>query len=325
MFENRRGTMLPLGLLVALSALALMLAGCGETETTSPEPAGNPFDAARVGADSTLEVMTWNLENFPTWTESSPGYISGPVTRDWVRDIIEGVRPDIVAIMEMTSPATFEQLDTELVGWNGSAASGAPMEQNLAFLYRVDGGLEVDSIYEIFGSYWREFPRSPYVMEATWNGTPIVVIANHLKALGDGVMDTADPQDEETRRRDACIMLGQYAKTELAGRRVFIVGDMNDAITDAAANNVFQNFLDEPDTFRFADMAVALGPSGDWSFPTWPSHIDHILVTEPLFAALEAPGAFTDVVHLQSVFPSGPGAYFAQVSDHLPVIIRLQP
>ena len=310
MFENRRWLVLPVGLWAALA-----LSGSGKTDTSTPDPVGNPFDAAKVGADSTLEVMTWNLENFPKST----------ATAGWVAQVVEGVQPDVLAIMEMTNPTTFSQLDNALVGWTGSAATGAPAQQNLAFLYRTDGGLEVTSIYEIYGDYWREFPRSPYVLEATWNGTPIVVIANHLKAMGDGVMDPADPNDEETRRRDACILLGQYAATELAGKRVFIVGDMNDAITDAPPNNVFRNFLDAPDTFRFADMAVALGPSGDWSYPPRPSHLDHILVTAPLFAALDAPGALTTVVHLQSVFPSGPGTYFAQVSDHLPVITRIKP
>jgi endonuclease/exonuclease/phosphatase family metal-dependent hydrolase len=316
MFENRRGMMLPLGLLAGLSALVLVLAGCGKTETTTPEPVGNPFVPAQVGTDSTLEVMTWNIEVFP----------KAGTTIDWVRQIIEGVRPDIVAVEEISNTASFDALSAALGGWDGEHAS-SDAYQNLGFLYRVDGGLEVTSIYEIFASndYSRPFPRAPYVLEATWNGTPIVVIGNHLKAMGNGVMDPSDPWDEETRRRDACILLAEYIKTELVGKRVFVVGDMNDEITDAAVNNVFQTFLDQPDTFRFADMAIALGPSEDWSYPTWPSHIDHILVTEPLFAALSGPSALTTVVPLGAYMPSGMGKYMTEVSDHLPVITRLQP
>lgn len=312
MYLNRREVLLPLGLSAVLSALVLLLTGCGQTETTTPGPVGNPFDAVQVGSDSTFEVMTWNLENFP----------KSVTTVDWVTQVIEGVRPDVLAIMEMTSPSAFAQLDVALDGWTGSAASGAPMQQNLAFLYRTDGGLEVTSIYEIFGDYWREFPRSPYVLEGTWKGTPIVVIANHLKASGDGVLVASDPNDEETRRRDACVMLAEYTKTQLAGKRVFIVGDMNDELTDAAPNNVFEAFLADPDTFRFADMAIAQDPNGVWSYPESPrGHIDHIIVTSSLFAALDSPLALTEVIPLNQYM----AGYLAQVSDHLPVIVRLQP
>jgi endonuclease/exonuclease/phosphatase family metal-dependent hydrolase len=316
MFENRRWMMLPLGLLAGLLALVLVLAGCGKTETTTPEPVSNPFVPAQVGTDSTLEVMTWNIEVFP----------KAGTTIDWVRQIIEGVRPDIVAVEEISNTVSFDALSAALGGWDGEHAS-SDAYQNLGFLYRVDGGLEVTSIYEIFASndYSRPFPRAPYVLEANWNGTPIVVIGNHLKASGNGIMDPSDPWDEETRRRDACILLAEYIKTELVGKRVFVVGDMNDQLTDATANNVFQTFLDQPDTFRFADMAIALGPSEDWSYPTWPSHIDHILVTEPLFAALSGPAALTTVVPLGAYMPSGMGKYMTEVSDHLPVITRLQP
>ena len=52
------------GIVGGLTAV-LLLAGCGETDkSVAPAPV-NPFEAARVGTDSTLEVMTWNIENFP--------------------------------------------------------------------------------------------------------------------------------------------------------------------------------------------------------------------------------------------------------------------
>ncbi len=316
MDNNRRWMLLPPGLSAVLALLVVALGGCGKTELTTPGPVGNPFVPAKVGTDSTLEVMTWNIEVFP----------KAGTTVDWVRQIIEGVQPDIVAVEEISNAASFTALSTSLGGWDGAQAT-SDAYQNVGFLYRVDGGLEMTAIYEIFssGEYSRPFPRAPYVFEGTWKGTPIFVIANHLKASGNGVMDPADPWDEETRRRDACVLLAEYVTTQLAGQRVFVVGDMNDELTDAAANNVFQTFLDAPDTFKFADMAIAQGPSDDWSYPTWPSHLDHILVTAPLFDALTGPAALTTVVPLGAYMPNGMGKYVAEVSDHLPVITRLQP
>lgn len=318
MSKYRRGMMLPLGLLVALSALVFSLAGCGKTETTTPEPAGNPFDAARVGTDSTLEVMTWNIENFPQYTASSASYVVGTLTTvEWVHEVIEGLQADIVAVEEIANGVAFESLVSGLEGWGGTHAS-SDTYQNLGFIYRTGGELEFISSYEILGQYENTFMRVPFVLEANWKGIPIVVIAVHLKAQESGASD-------DDKRRNSCNLLAEYIQTNCVGQRVFVVGDMNDEITDVGAENVFQVFLDAPDVWRFADMPIALGPSTGYSYPSYASHIDHILVTQPLFASLDNPGALTTVVPLPNFMPTGPGTYFTRVSDHLPVITRLQP
>jgi endonuclease/exonuclease/phosphatase family metal-dependent hydrolase len=299
---------------LGLAVMVFTLGACGETDKSVAPPVTNPFAAARVGADSTLEVMTWNIENFP----------KASTTVGWVTQIIEGLQPDIVAVEEIANGASFNALIAQLDGWGGVQAS-SDSYQNLGFLFREDGGLVFSAAYEILTGYSREFPRSPYVLEATWNGKPVVVIANHLKCCGNGELDAADSWDEETRRRDACVMLAEYVTTNLAGQRVFIVGDMNDELIDAAPDNVFQNFLDEPESWRFADLAIAQGPSEGFSYPSWSSHIDHILVTDEIFPALDGSAAATLVVPLQAYIPGGWSKYDNEVSDHLPVVVRLQP
>jgi endonuclease/exonuclease/phosphatase family metal-dependent hydrolase len=315
---------------LGLLLMVFTLGACGETENSSAPPPSNPFEAARVGADSTLEVMTWNIENFPKYTAALDNYvIDSPTTVDWVREIIEGLQPDIVAVQEIYNEngggAAFDKVVAQLEGWGGVRAR-SDNYANLGFLYREDGGLVFTTAYEIFVSseYSREFPRSPYVLEATWNGTPVVVIANHLKASGDGNLDTSDLWDEETRRRDACVLLEEYVAANHAGQRVFIVGDMNDELDDDADDNVFLNFLDAPASWRFTDLPIALGPSSGWSYPGWPSHLDHILVTDALFPALAGPTDTTMVVPLHQ-YMGGWSNYDSKVSDHLPVVIRLQP
>lgn len=302
-----------------LAALSL-LAACGETEKSVAPPATNPFAAARVGTDTTLEVATWNIENFPKL---------GSVTVERVKQVVDALQVDVIAVEEISTdygggPA-FDNVVAALDGWGG-ARSTSDRYQNLGFIYREGGGLTVTSTYEIFrdGDYSREFPRSPFVLEAAWNDVPVVVIVNHLKASGNGLLDANDSWDEETRRRDACLLLEEYVETQFPDHRVFIVGDMNDALTDLAPNNVFQNFLDDPANWRFADMAIALGPDGGWSYPNWPSHLDHILVTSELFPGLDAPGALVQVAPLAAALGSL-SKYDTEVSDHLPVIVRLVP
>lgn len=308
-------------LLAALLLVALLLAGgCGQTEKSVVPPPANPFAAAKVGTDTTLEVATWNIENFPK---------AGGTTVERVKQIIEALEVDVVAIQEISTDygggAAFDNVVAALEGWGGARAR-SDRYQNLGFIYRENGALTVNATYEIFvsGDYSREFPRAPFALEATWNGLPILVICNHLKAGGNGILDPNDSWDEETRRRDACLLLEEFVETQFPDHRVLIVGDLNDELTDSTPHNVFQNFLADPAGWRFADLAIAQGPSDGWSYPGWPSHLDHILVTSELFAALEAPGAVTVVAPLAAALGSL-SKYDMEVSDHLPVVVRLVP
>lgn len=312
-----------LGKLLAGVLPALVLAGgCGQTEKSVAPPPANPFAAAKVGTDTTLEVATWNLEAFPKYTSRLPTYVQGtPTTVDLVVQAIEGMQADIVAIQEISNEngggPTFEQLVARLPGWDGRYQN-TDSYINIGFLFRTDGGLQFESAGHILNAYENTFLRIPYAMEATWNGIPIVVIAVHLKAQESGDSD-------EARRRESCLLLEEYVNAQYAGLRVFIVGDMNDELTDAPEDNVFQNFLDQPESWRFTDLAIAQGPSSGWSFPGWPSHLDHILVTDELFPALADPNSATTVVPLHTFISGGWSNYDRFVSDHLPVVVRLVP
>jgi endonuclease/exonuclease/phosphatase family metal-dependent hydrolase len=296
------------------AAVVIGLNGCGTSEKSVAPKIVNPFAGAAVGTDSTLEIATWNLEHFAK---------KGDDTVDAVIQAIKGMDVDIIALQEIESFSYFRQVRERLESWEGDRATSAGYSINLAFLYRVDGNdLQVESVYEILVDYSREFPRRPFVLEGTYRGHPIVVINNHYKCCGDGVI-SGDYSDEETRRRDASLMLDDFIRENYAGKKVVVVGDMNDVLTDAPSNNVFQNFLDTPDTYLFADMDIATGPGSGWSFPGWPSHLDHILITEPLFSAFQGPETLVQVVPLHTFMYNGLRDYDPLVSDHLPVVLKL--
>jgi hypothetical protein len=69
----------------------------------------------------------------------------------------------------------------------------------------------------------------------------------------------------------------------LPDENIFVLGDLNDILTDPSQNNVFQTILDDDLNFLFADVEIANGTSSEWSYPHWPSHIDHIFITNELF------------------------------------------
>ena len=275
----------------------------------------NPFSGLEFGTDATLEVVTWNLERFPK---------ENLETVDLVARAVMTLDADILALQEITEAGFFWELDKRLADWTSVLATGSSFQINLAFLYRDSGNWTFDSDREILTGYSREFPRSPYVMEGRFNGVSVVVINNHFKCCGDNVI-SEETWDEETRRRDAGVLLDEYVRTNYADRKVIIVGDLNDSLTDSRSSNVFNVFLDAPDNWRFVDMDIAEGHPSGWSFPGWPSHLDHILIFEPLFSAWEDQDAEVRVIPLDQGFPGGWSEYDQAISDHLPVALKLIP
>ena len=78
-------------------------------------------------------------------------------------------------------------------------------------------------------------------------------------------------------------MLTTYVDQNLPQRNVVIIGDYNDVLTDSYNNNVFNQFINDSLNYRFEDFDIATGPSYNWSFPNWPSHLDHILISNEIF------------------------------------------
>jgi len=301
-----------LGLLLLVAILGLT--SCGESEKSVVPVVENPFEGATVGTDTTLEIMTWNLEHFAK---------QGEATVDAVVQAIEAMDVDIIALQEIQNFTYFRQMRQALEAWDGDRATSAGYDINLAFLYRVDGDLEVSSVYEILVEFRREFPRRPLVLEGRYNGVPVVVINNHFKCCGNGTIDEEDIWDEETRRRDASLLLDEFIRNNYEGKHVVVVGDFNDLLTDTPTRNVFQNFIDSSDDYRFVDMGIAEGPGSGWSFPGWPSHLDHILVGGSLFAALDRDDAAIMVVPLHTFMSNGLSEYDPLISDHLPVVLKM--
>lgn len=265
------------------------------------------------GTDSTLEVITWNLENFPKEDQT---------TMDYVSQIVTALDADIIALQEIYDLYLFNQMLEDLDGYSGFIVPGNYTD--LAYIYK-SSSVEINDIYEIYTSsaYWTPFPRPPLVIDFNFKGYNFFVINNHLKCCGDGVMDPGDPDDEETRRFRANNLIKQYIDEYFPDKMVFIVGDMNDELTDEASDNVFRIMLEDPDNYLYADYEIATGNSNNWSYPTWPSHLDHIAITNDLFPAFENEGSGIQVLKIEESIPGGWWEYDDNISDHRPVAIKL--
>jgi len=265
------------------------------------------------GTDSTLEVMTWNIEQFPK---------EGQTTIEYVSNIITALNADVIALQEMSNQSEFNQVLSNLAGYSGFIASGG--YTNLAFIYN-SATIEINQIYEIYtsSSYSGPFPRPPLVFDFNYKNLNFIIINNHLKCCGNGIIDIDDPGDEETRRYRANLLLRQYINEYFPDKMVFIVGDMNDELTDDAENNVFQIILNDTQNYLFADLEIANGNSTNWSYPSWPSHLDHIAITNELFPAFENEGSEIQVVKAEGFIAGGWWEYENNISDHRPVGIKL--
>ena len=271
-----------------------------------------PKDMA-FGTPDTLDVVTWNIEEFPK---------RGQTTVDGVLEILQGLDADLFALQEISDVDAFARMVDEMPGWEGYVDSA--WYGGLAYLYRTST-IEVGRNYEIYTTeeFWAAFPRSPQVMEFRFGNQDFVVINNHFKCCGNGKLDQGDPWDEETRRMDATNLLKAYIDTHFSQSRVVVLGDLNDSLTDSAPNNVFTSMLNDPENYLFADMAIAEGETAAWSFPSYPSHLDHILISSALFDGFEHEDAAVLSLPVDEVFFDGWRAYERKVSDHRPVALRI--
>ncbi len=268
------------------------------------------IDDLSFGTDSTFEIMTWNIEWFPK---------NGQITVDYVSQIIEALDIDLIALQEIDIKSCFVEMVENLDGWDGYYVDSEYL--GLAYIYKSDE-IEVLDIFEIYTTLWRAFPRAPLVMEMNYKNENMIIINNHLKCCGDEILNLNDPWDEETRRFDACNLLEEYINSYYPNDKVIMLGDLNDILIDNPANNVFTAFLDDDENYLFPDMDIAEGSSSGWSYPGWPSHIDHILITNELFDEFEDDNSDIRTIKIDEYLPGGMYEYDANISDHRPVALK---
>ncbi len=265
------------------------------------------------GTDTTLDILTWNIERFPK---------NGQTTIYNVKEIIENLNADIIAIQEVSDISSFNQMVQDLDGYNGYLES--TYFRGLAYIYNTNV-IQINDIYEIYttSEYWNYFPRNPMVMDFNYKEQRFIIINNHFKCCGDGSLDLDNQSDEETRRYHASRLLKEYIDSNFSDVNVFLVGDLNDSLTDNVDQNTFQNFIDDSNNFLFADMEIATGSSSDWSYPTWPSHLDHILISNELFDDFQNQNSSIEVIKIEDHLTNGWSEYDTNITDHRPVGLKL--
>jgi exonuclease III len=258
------------------------------------------------GEEETLEIMSWNIQNFPKTVS----------TVDYAAKIITAIDADVIGLQEIQSEDDFEFLLSKLdtLKWSGFRATSDEWEMNLAYLYKKDV-IEVKQIYEIFPDDGHAFPRAPLILEMKYKDQDIVIINNHFKAKSG--------EKNEQRRIAACDKLYKYTEENYPETNICILGDLNDKLIDDP--NVFEVFIDD-ENYRFADMKIAEDEDADWSYPYWKyrGHIDHILISNELFDEFSSIGSDIKVVTIDKFMEGGGDARYKYITDHRPVVMKLK-
>ena len=263
------------------------------------------------GTDTTFDVVSWNIEWFPKNNN----------TASKVQEILTRLEADVYALQEIQDTTLLKQIVSNIPGYECYFKSS--YYGGLAYVYNTNT-IQVNSQYEIFSSqpYWNAFPRSPQVLDCHFMGRNYIIINNHFKCCGDGILNINNSNDEENRRAQAVTYVKRFIDDSLSSKRVILLGDLNDELTDNPIHNVFQDFIVDNSNYLFTDMQIAQGNSLDWSYPTWPSHLDHILITNELFADFQNFNSLVSVIRIDDYMGSWSN-YENNVSDHRPIGLKL--
>ena len=251
------------------------------------------------GQNHTLDIVSWNIEYFP----------KNELTVNEIYPIIDSLNIDIIALQEIVSMQDFNLLINHLGGnWIGYKSENSSYG-TLAYLIDTTFIKINNSPLTILNQYEYDFAyRPPYLLDFKFYDYPYTLINVHFKCCDDG----------ESRRLNASNYLEDYIKNNLPNKNVIVMGDFNDELVDE--NNIFNVFLNQPLDYLFTDIEIAQNNNSSyWSFPTYPSHLDHILITNEVFTQEDT----TITLLLDQWFFNNSSDYFFYVSDHRPIAISL--
>jgi len=286
-----------------LCFLIIIFTGC-KTNTEIEDEDDSIHSLEQVGKDDTLELVTWNMHNFPD---------NGSESIDSYKLIIENLNVDLYAVQEISDTSSFEYLLDSLIEYEGlySDDTYGSSYQKTGIVYKKEiiSVLSRDQIYE---ERDYEFPRPPLVLKlrVSRNGysNEFYLIVIHLKAF--------QGEEELDRRRGAVRLLKEYMDSEISTseeKDYIIAGDWNDELTDPESDNCFTLLINDSDSYRFLTNEIADDPVYS-SYPSWGTLIDHILISRSLFDDYRG-GSTTTLLIDSRIY-----GYFENVSDHRPVI-----
>lgn len=273
---------------------------------TAADPA--PSDPAAAAPLPTLILATWNLE----WLARDDG--KGPTPRtaaafDRLGKYAQRLDADVIAVQEVESTAALARVFDPARYAFYVTADASPQRTGFVYDKRLQVHVHPDYTALNTGNL-----RSGADLGVFWNGSWVRLLSIHLKS---GCF--AQPLD----RDDACVKLrAQVPKLEAwidaraAEQTPFaVLGDFNRRLFAASDDPVWRALDD-----GVPPEAALTAPTRGARSQCWQSHpkfIDHIVLSRRL-GTFVAPGSF-----LQQPYDHADARYRKQLSDHCPLLVRL--
>lgn len=306
---------------IVLAACLASAGGCVRDQPGGPgDPDGGPpADAPdyppprtdlvpAVGGPTTLDIATWNIENFP----------HSPDATRLIADLIASMDIDLVAVQEVADVDAWNELVARLPDHDGLLSEhhyGDGTYQKVGFLYRRDL-ISLEAGLLLFDRQGYEFPRPPLQAIATVDDgvhptLDLVIITAHLKA--------GFTADDRQRRAEAMVLLESHVRDTVVDggldSDVLVLGDFNEVLTSTEGRAVFDPWLSRPDRYHLHTDELAA--AGAYTYVPSSALLDHVISTAAL--ADEIAGG-EDVIPPLSDEVSD---YLGEVSDHQPMVVRM--
>ena len=266
----------------------------------------------RIDDDTAISIITWNIREIDANVTQK--------TKDRVQLIMDSLDADFYCLQEIEQKSALQDIVDNLDRYS-AIISNETRYDHLAIIYKNTSFLPVLT-EDLFKNDDYNFAGRPPLMV---NFIYSVGADEHILNLIDLHMKCceANPSDLE-RRHAATNMLHDWLRDKLdwGDSNFVVVGDWNDDIydTDGSGEYAFEALLEDPEHFYFVtDSLAATGTARNSSYPSWPSFLDNILISESLFD--EYNNSTVEVLRLDEVF----GDYTSVVSDHRPVLWSFTP
>lgn len=334
-----------------LSFFIFLVLSCsgGSESLPAPDDGGgddntNPYDfpnAINYNVANQIEVVTWNIRQFPQHSS----------TKEQVKSLLEIWNADIYLMQEISSESELISMVNAMPNYSYvmDEESGnlgfALVYKNENVTYVSKNELWADTSNSSSGcngdylncKLYQFASRPPMESYLTWtDGTKtmnLYVINVHYKCCGSDSYDANDLTNEATRRHHASLLLTDYLLNNRENDNVILVGDFNNVGSQSITNPTLSPFsdsnsFDSADSFRLTDLNILEGPASGYSWQGWtssyaPSHLDHIIINEPLFSYQAA--SSVEVIALPTQTGASNTNVSNRISDHQPVIYRFYP
>jgi endonuclease/exonuclease/phosphatase family metal-dependent hydrolase len=270
---------------------------------------GDALAGTAVGADrrAPLRVLTWNLEWF---MEPEHGPADEDRQLNGARDALQAIGADLLALQEVSSPQALAALLATMPGYQG-VLSSYDYPQRLALVFHAP--LSLRGVSEIAGLDAAGRPPLEVALRDERDGSELLVVVVHAKAFAD-----ASSWERRARFADG---LHAYLARERADQRLIIAGDFNDGLlrsTVAGHDSPYAVFTADP---AYVEPTLELERAGDGgSTAQGGALLDHIVLSAALAASAVAGSA--DVLR-EEMLARNP-SFSATISDHFPVVLRMQ-